>query len=71
MPSSAPGAPIEPPYTPAMRRWVCVLVMLFGFAGDGYAWSAKPRSPVPIERQLSARDIRTGAVPGAAWWRPS
>jgi hypothetical protein len=35
-----------------MRRWVCVIALLFGFAGDGYAWTIRPRMPVPIERPI-------------------
>lgn len=54
-----------------MRRWMCVFVLLYGFVGDGYAWSVRPRIPVAIERGLDPRDVRTGAVPPAAWWRPT
>lgn len=60
-----------PPILPAMRRWFCVFVLLFGFAGDSYAWTTRPRMPVPIERPLDPRDIRSGAVPTGAWWLPS
>ena len=38
-------------YTPAMRRWVCIVALLAGFSGQGYAWSARPRMPVAIERE--------------------
>jgi hypothetical protein len=51
-----------------MRRWFCVFVLLFGFAGDRYAWTARPSVPVPIERPLDPRDVRSGAVPTGAWW---
>jgi hypothetical protein len=54
-----------------MRRWFCVIVLLFGFAGDGYAWTVRPRLPVPIERSLDPRDVTSGAVPTGAWWLPS
>ena len=57
------------PYTPPMRRWVCVIALLYGFAGDGYAWSARPRIPVPIERSLDPRGNRPGGMPTGAWWR--
>ena len=33
-----------------MRRWVCIVALLAGFAGDDYARGARLRSPVPIER---------------------
>ena len=39
-------------YTPGMRRWVCILTLLAGFSADGYAYSARPRITVPIERPL-------------------
>ncbi|MBA2314512.1 MAG: hypothetical protein H0V87_03915 [Chloroflexi bacterium] len=52
-----------------MRRWVCVIALLYGFAGDGYAWSARPRIPVPIERSLDPRGDRPGGMPTGAWWR--
>jgi hypothetical protein len=54
-----------------MRRWFCVFVLLFGFTGERYAWTARPRIPVPIERSLDARDVRSGAVPTGAWWLAS
>jgi hypothetical protein len=50
-----------------MRRWVCVIALLFGFAGDGYAWTARPTLPVPIERQIRDRDRRTPTT--GHWWR--
>ncbi|HVL54409.1 MAG TPA: hypothetical protein VM344_09135 [Vitreimonas sp.] len=53
-----------------MRRWFCVFVLLFGFAGDGYAWTVRPRAPVAIERPLDLRDVRSGAIPTGAWWLP-
>jgi hypothetical protein len=69
---AAPGRRAVPPaYTRAMRRWFCVIVLLFGFAGDGYAWTVRPRLPVPIERSLDPRDVTSGAVPTGAWWLPS
>lgn len=57
------------PHTPAMRQWACVVALLLGFAGDGYVWAARPRLPIPIERQISPdrRDRRTVLMPD--WWR--
>ncbi len=52
-----------------MRRWFCVFALLYGFAGDGYAWTVRPKMPVPIERRLDADRIPTGTVPTEAWWR--
>jgi hypothetical protein len=51
-----------------MRRWVCVIALLFGFAGDGYAWTVRPSIPVPIERQITGRDGRRTPTTGY-WWR--
>ncbi len=66
MPSGAsPGHP----YTPLMRRWVCVAALLYGFAGDRYAWSVRTRLPIPIERPLPIAVTATGLVPTLAWWR--
>jgi hypothetical protein len=49
-----------------MRRWVCIIALLAGFSADGYAWSARPRAPVPIERQIDPSN--RGLSPTAAWW---
>jgi hypothetical protein len=51
-----------------MRRRLCVIALLFGFAGESYTSTVRPRTPVPIERQLEARDGRGGTVPTSAWW---
>ena len=58
------------PYTPAVRRWFCIVALLAGFSGDGYAWSARPRIPVPVERVLDPRRWDPG-LPEGAWWRLS
>ena len=50
-----------------MRRWVCIIALLAGFSSSDYAWSARPRIPVPIERVLP-RGAGFRAVPGPAWW---
>ncbi len=62
------GLPATRPYTPAVRRWVCIVALLAGFSGAGYAWSARPRLPVPIERLLDPRRPDP-ALPEGAWWR--
>jgi hypothetical protein len=70
------GLEPEPPYTPAMRRWVCIVALLAGFSADGYAYTVRSRLPVPIERQLdepldsrAERPQRTGSMTRtAAWW---
>ena len=52
-----------------MRRWVCVIALLFGFAGDGYAWTVRSRIPVPIERALDVPGEGRWISPTGDWWR--
>jgi hypothetical protein len=63
-----PGLGRPRPYTPAVRRWVCIVAMLVGFSGEGYAWTARPRIPVPVERVLDPRRADPG-LPEGPWWR--
>jgi hypothetical protein len=35
-----------------MRRWLCIVALLAGFTRSDYAWTARPRLPVPIERPI-------------------
>ena len=49
-----------------MRRWVCIIALLAGFSADDYAWSARPRQPVPIERRLDIVPPGPGANPRAS-----
>ena len=49
-----------------MRRWVCIVALLAGFAGQDYVWAARPRIPIPIERLLLRRDDTS--VRSADWW---
>jgi len=51
-----------------VRRWVCIVAILVGFSGDSYAWTARPRIPVPIERLLDPRGADSG-LPEGPWWR--
>jgi hypothetical protein len=54
-----------------MRRWVCIIALLAGFSADGYAWSVRPRLPVPIERRLDDPTTprrRSELAPTEAWW---
>lgn len=67
------GRPIGPggvsPYTRDVRRWVCLIALLAGFAGEDYTRGARLRRPVPIERRL--RDVSQGTgprLPLEAWW---
>lgn len=54
-----------------MRRWVCIIALLAGFSGNAYAWTARPRIPVPVVRQLGPADARRGLVPTGVWWQAS
>ena len=69
----APGSAVEldrtRSYTPGMRRFVCVAALLFGFSGDRYAWTARSRLPVPIERPVDVGE-GSGTRRTLAWWRP-
>lgn len=72
--SFAPLAPLmanwrgeDPPYTPAMRRFVCVAALLLGFSGDRYAWTIRVRVPVPVTQPVRLREV-DGTVRGPAWW---
>jgi hypothetical protein len=55
-----------------MRRWVCIIALLAGFSADGYAWSLRPRLPVPIERRLDIASPHLARASGLrqtqAWW---
>ena len=56
-----------------MRRWVCIVALLAGFAGDDYTRGVRLREAVAIER-LIGRDDPAGRVlaqTGAWWARPS
>jgi hypothetical protein len=50
-----------------MRRWVCIIALLAGFSGQGYAWTIRPRIPAPIERPITA--ATSGLQPTVDWWR--
>ena len=52
-----------------MRRWVCVIALLFGFSGDGYAFNARARMPVPIVRALPIAVRGRGLAQTLDWWR--
>jgi hypothetical protein len=53
-----------------MRRWLCMVVLLFALAGQGAALATRVPEPVPIERLLSA--WRGGRLQRtSAWWDAS
>jgi hypothetical protein len=70
---TAGGSPPDRLYTPAMRRWVCIVALLAGFARDDYARGARLRQPVAVERLIDTHRRGTrGLVPTGAWWsRPT
>lgn len=55
-----------------MRQWACVVALLLGLAGNGYAATVRIRLPIAIERRLDALDD-LGAADGLRrtldWWR--
>jgi hypothetical protein len=55
-----------------MRRWVCIVALLAGFAGEDYVRGARLRDPVAIERLV---DLRRASAHGwtvtGAWWSRS
>jgi hypothetical protein len=67
--TSPAGIPATRPYTPAMGRWVCIVALLAGFAGDDYVRGIRLREPVAVERVIARRQRGThGLVPTGAWW---
>jgi hypothetical protein len=53
-----------------MRRWVCIVALLAGFAADDYVRATRPRQPVAIERLTDDWRGRRprGLDPTGAWW---
>ena len=52
-----------------MRRWVCIVALLAGFAGPDDVRGIRLREPVAIERLIeSRRRGMRGLVPTRAWW---
>jgi len=52
-----------------MRRWVCIVALLAGFAGDDYVRGVRLRQPVGIERLIDrASADRRALVQTGAWW---
>ena len=66
-PGPPAGLPGTRPYTPGVRRWVCIVALLVGFSGQDYTWSARTRIPIPVERLLDPRRPDPG-LPEGAWW---
>lgn len=60
-------SPADRPYTPVMRRFVCVAALLFGFSGNRYVWSIRPRMTVPVVQPVRLAEAG-GTVRGPAWW---
>jgi hypothetical protein len=52
-----------------MRQWACVVALLLGLAGNGYAATARTRLPIAIERRLAPRTREGGTVRTLDWWR--
>jgi len=56
-----------------MRRWVCIVALLAGFAREADIRGARLREPVGIERLISPSTAgMRGLQPTGAWWaRPT
>ena len=53
----------------AMRQWACVVALLLGLAGNGYASTVRIRLPIAIERPLEALTQERGLRRTLDWWR--
>jgi hypothetical protein len=53
-----------------MRRWVCIVALLAGFAADDYVRGTRLRQPVAVERLIGDWHGRRprGLDPTGAWW---
>jgi hypothetical protein len=51
-----------------MRQWACVVALLLGLVGNGYATTMRTRMPIAIERRLEPRAERGGLVQTLDWW---
>jgi hypothetical protein len=51
-----------------MRRWVCIVALLAGFARDDYARDTRLAEPVAVERLLEPTTGGRGLTPTGAWW---
>jgi hypothetical protein len=59
-----------------MRRWLCIVALLAGFTRSDYAWSIRPRLPVPIERAidpdtLDPVEAAARLLTPTGWWAHS
>lgn len=61
-----------------MRQWACVVALLLGLTGNGYAATVRIRLPIAIERRLDtdpdADDLEILTEAGGLrrtldWWR--
>ncbi|HET9613632.1 MAG TPA: hypothetical protein VFP22_02370 [Candidatus Limnocylindrales bacterium] len=52
-----------------MRRWVCIIALLAGFAGDDYVRGARLRPAVAVERLLVATTHDERSRDGERWTR--
>jgi hypothetical protein len=52
-----------------MRQWACVVALLLGLAGNGYATTMRTRLPIAIERRLEPRTDLGRLVRTLDWWR--
>ena len=53
-----------------MRQWAWIVALMLGLGGNGYVWTARPRTPVPIERRLTPDDLAGATRRTLRWWLP-
>lgn len=53
---------------PDMRAWACSVALILGLAGNRYAWTVRPRLPVPIERRIELTIVGRTLLT-LDWWR--
>jgi hypothetical protein len=51
-----------------MRAWACSVALILGLAGNRYAWTVRPRLPVPIERRIELTTVGRTLLT-LDWWR--
>ena len=57
----------DPAYTPAVRRWVCIVAFLVGFSGEGYVWTVRPRIDFYSQSGFHSREFNVPADRVGSW----
>ena len=67
-PGGAIGAATGQPYTPAVRRWICIITLLAGFTSQDYVWLGRSRPPVATEQPYDRLPWHGREVQPWDWW---